>query len=63
MNGLGLGEVEIQGFGEPTDVSIRVEAQEGEEAQNAVTQKVKDALGTSVEYLSVESLGPKSPEN
>jgi preprotein translocase subunit SecF len=59
MNGLGLGEVEIQGFGEPTDVSIRIEAQEGEEAQNAVTQKVKDALGPSVEYLSVESLGPK----
>ncbi len=59
MNGLGLGEVEIQGFGEPTDVSIRIEAQEGEEAQNAVTAKVKDALGTSVEYLSIESLGPK----
>jgi preprotein translocase SecF subunit len=59
MNGLGLGEVEIQGFGEPTDVSIKIEAQEGDEAQKAVTDKVKAALGPDVEYLSVESLGPK----
>jgi len=59
MNGLGLGEVEIQGFGEPTDVSIKIEAQEGDEAQKVVTDKVKAALGTTVEYLSVESLGPK----
>jgi preprotein translocase SecF subunit len=59
MNGLGLGEVEIQGFGEPTDVSIRIEAQEGDEAQQHVTDAVKNALGPNVEYLSVESLGPK----
>lgn len=59
MNGLGLGEVEIQGFGEPTDVSIRIEAQEGDEAQMHVTDAVKNALGSDVEYLSVESLGPK----
>jgi preprotein translocase SecF subunit len=59
MNGLGVGEVEIQGFGEPTDVSIRIEAQEGDEAQKTVTDKVKAALGSNVEYLSIESLGPK----
>lgn len=59
MNGLGLGEVEIQGFGEPTDVSIRIEAQEGDEAQMTVTDAVKNALGSDVEYLSIESLGPK----
>jgi preprotein translocase subunit SecF len=59
MNALGVGEVEIQGFGEPTDVSIKIEAQEGDEAQKAVADKVKAALGTNVEYLSVESLGPK----
>jgi preprotein translocase subunit SecF len=59
MNGLGLGEIEIQGFGEPTDVSIKIEAQEGDEAQQVVTDKVKEALGPNVEYLSVESLGPK----
>lgn len=59
MNGLGLGDVEIQGFGEPTDVAIRIEAQEGDEAQKAVTDTVKNALGPDVNYLSVESLGPK----
>ena len=59
MNALGVGEVEIQGFGEPTDVSIRIEAQEGEEAQLAATDKVKQALGPNVEYLSIETLGPK----
>jgi preprotein translocase subunit SecF len=59
MDGLGLGEVEIQGFGEPTDVSIKIEAHEGDEAQLEVTNKVKAALGSSVEYLSIESLGPK----
>lgn len=59
MDGLGLGEVEIQGFGSPTDVSIKIGAQTGDEAQKAVTDKVKEALGPSVEYLSVESLGPK----
>jgi len=59
LNSLGVGEVEIQGFGEPTDVSIRIEAQEGEEAQLLATDKVKQALGPNVEYLSIETLGPK----
>jgi preprotein translocase SecF subunit len=59
MNELGVGEVEIQGFGEPTDVSIKIEAQDDDEAQKAVASKVKAALGPNVEYLSEDSLGPK----
>ena len=60
MNALNLGEVEIQEFGAPNEVLIRVEAQPGgEEAQQVVIAKVKDALGDTVEYRRVEVVGPK----
>ena len=60
INGLGLGSVELQEYGSPNDVLIRVGTQEGGEAaqQNAVN-KIKGALGTGVEYRSVEVVGPK----
>lgn len=57
---LGLGDVEIQEFGAPTDVLIRVEEQSGgETAQQVVVAKIKDALGDGVEYRRVEVVGPK----
>ncbi len=60
---LGLGDVELQEFGGPSDVLIRLEAQEGgEEAEQAAVAKVKAALGTGVEYRSVEVVGPKVSE-
>ncbi len=60
LSGLGLGDVELQEFGSPRDVLVRIEAQSGGEAaeQIAVT-KVKQALGPTIEYLSTESVGPK----
>ncbi|MEX0924180.1 MAG: protein translocase subunit SecF [Rhodovibrionaceae bacterium] len=64
LNGLGLGEVTLQEFGEPTDVLINVQRQDGEEAaQNEAIETVKAALGDRVvEYRRVEFVGPKVGE-
>jgi preprotein translocase subunit SecF len=60
LNGLGLGDVELQEFGGRRDVLVRIEAQSGgEAAEQAAIVKVKNALGPSVEYRSVETVGPK----
>jgi SecD/SecF fusion protein len=59
LGGLGLGEVQLQEFGEGhRDVSIRVALQPGgEQAQQAAVEKVKAALGDSVEYRRQEVVG------
>jgi preprotein translocase subunit SecF len=60
LSGLGLGEVQLQQFGGPTDVLIRVAQQPGgEEAQQAAIGKVREALGDEVEYRRVEVVGPR----
>ena len=60
INGLGLGSAELQEFGSPNDVLIRIGTQEGGEgAQQAAVNKIKDALGPGVDYRSVEVVGPK----
>ncbi len=57
---LGLGDAELQEFGGPSDVLIRLEAQAGgEAAQNAAVGKVRQALGADVEFRRVEVVGPK----
>ena len=44
---LGLGEVEVQGFGNESDVTLRLRLQPGGDvAQRAAVQKVQEALGT-----------------
>lgn len=63
LNGLGLGAVELQQFGGPTDVKIRLEAQEGgDKAEQDAQTKVKQALGPNVEIRSVETSGPTVSE-
>jgi preprotein translocase subunit SecF len=60
LGGLGLGEVQLQEFGAPTDVLIRVAQQPGgEEAQQAAIAKVREALGDTVDYRRVEVVGPR----
>jgi preprotein translocase subunit SecF len=60
LSGLGLGEVQLQQFGTPQDVLIRVAQQPGgDAAQQAAVQKVREALGTEVEYRRVEVVGPR----
>lgn len=60
LNTLGLGEVQVQEFGNDTDVLIRIERQPGgEKAQNEAVEKVRGTLGDSVNYRRVEFVGPK----
>ena len=60
LNGLGLGDVQLQQFGAPTDVLLRVAQQPGgEQAQQAAVAKIRSALGNSVEYRRVEVVGPR----
>jgi len=58
---LGLGDVEVQGFGAPDEVLIRIEAQSGGEAgQQVAVKAVQEALGfADYEYRRVEVVGPK----
>ena len=59
-SGLSLGDVQLQQFGGPADVLIRVAEQPGgDAAQQAAVQKVRGALGDSVEYRRVEVVGPR----
>jgi len=60
VSGLGLGEVQLQQFGTPTDVLIRVAQQPGgEAAQQAAVQKIRAAFGDEVDYRRVEVVGPR----
>jgi preprotein translocase subunit SecF len=60
LGGLGLGDVQLQEFGASTDVLIRVAQQPGgEQAQQAAIAKVREALGSDVEYRRVEVVGPR----
>ncbi len=60
LNALSLGEVQLQQFGSPDDVLIRIAEQPGGDAaqQTAVT-KVRGALGDGVNYRRVEVVGPR----
>ncbi|RTL73659.1 MAG: protein translocase subunit SecF [Bradyrhizobiaceae bacterium] len=57
---LGLGDVQLQQFGGPQNVLIRIAEQPGgDAAQQAAVQKVRGALGDEVEYRRVEVVGPR----
>src|SRR5712672_12195 len=60
LGGLGLGDVQLQEFGSPNDVLIRVAQQPGgEQAQQTAIGKVRAALGNEVDYRRVEVVGPR----
>jgi preprotein translocase subunit SecF len=60
LGSLGLGEVQLQQFGAPNDVLIRIAEQPGGElAQQQAVSKVRAALGDEVEYRRVEVVGPR----
>jgi preprotein translocase subunit SecF len=59
IGSLQLGEFQLQQFGSPDDVLIRISEQPGgDEAQQAAVQKVRGALGNDVDYRRVEVVGP-----
>jgi preprotein translocase subunit SecF len=60
LGGLGLGEVQLQQFGGPENVLIRVAQQPGgEKAQQVALEKVRQAIGDEVEFRRVEVVGPR----
>jgi preprotein translocase subunit SecF len=60
LGALGLGDVEVQEFGGPSDLMIRLEAQAGgADAEQAAQAAVKKALGSTVEVRSAETVGAK----
>jgi preprotein translocase subunit SecF len=60
LNALNFGDVQLQEFGAPTDVLIRIPQQPGgEEAQQQAVSKVRATLGDSVDYRRVEVVGPR----
>jgi preprotein translocase subunit SecF len=61
MGGLGLGDYTLQGFGGPHDVLIRIQRQsDDEKSQQEALVKIKNVLGTGVEYRQIETVGPKA---
>jgi len=59
LDTLGLGEVQVQGFGAPDEVLIRLSRQPGsDQAQEKAVAAVKQKLGTTVEYRRTEVVGP-----
>jgi len=59
IEGLKLGDFQLQQFGAPDDVLIRISEQPGgDQAQQQAVQKVRDALGDEVDYRRVEVVGP-----
>src|SRR4030081_708452 len=60
LTGLNLGDVQLQSFGGPKNVLIRVAQQPGgEAAQQVAVDKIKAALGDDIEYRRVEVVGPR----
>lgn len=63
IGALGLGDVQLQEFGTPEDVLIRIQKQVGgEDAQQRAVELVKAELGTGFEYRRTEFVGPKVSE-
>ncbi len=59
IGSLKLGDFQLQQFGAPDDVLIRISEQPGGDvAQQQAVQKVRDALGDAVDYRRVEVVGP-----
>src|SRR6202167_2525955 len=59
LDGLGIGQVSLQGFGSADDVLIRVRRQPGDDkAQEKAVESVKSALGDGIDYRRTEVVGP-----
>jgi preprotein translocase subunit SecF len=57
---LGLGDLEVQGFGTAADASIRFGMQPGGDvAQQLAVEKVKGALGEAYDFRRIEVVGPR----
>ncbi|MBL0374878.1 protein translocase subunit SecDF [Rhizobium sp. KVB221] len=56
---LNLGGLQVQGFGEPSNVLVRVQSQEaGENAEQSAVNKIRGELSEQYEFRRVEVVGP-----
>ena len=59
LKGLGLGDIQMQAFGSPSDVLIRVEQQKGgDAAQQVAASKIAEAMGSGFTMRRTEIVGP-----
>ncbi len=60
LGGLNLGDVQVQEFGSPTEVLIRIETQgDGEGAQQDVVESVRSTFADGYEFRRTEVVGPR----
>lgn len=60
LKDLNLGDVQVQEFGAPDDVLIRIERQQGgEEAQQRAVVLVREAFQEEVNFRRIEAVGPR----
>lgn len=58
LSELNIGDVQVQAFGTPREVMIRVESQDlGENAEQSVVTQVREELGADYEFRRVEVVG------
>ena len=59
LNTLNLGGVQVQGFGSPSDVLVRVQSQAaGEQAEQSALARIRGELENQYEFRRVEVVGP-----
>lgn len=59
LSSLNLGDVQVQGFGDPSSVLVRLQAQdEGENGEQSAVAKVRGALEQAYEFRRTEVVGP-----
>jgi SecD/SecF fusion protein len=58
LSELGLGSAQVQGFGDATNVMVRVQSQEEETAEQNVVNKIRGSLEKDYEFRRVEVVGP-----
>ena len=59
MNALNFGEVEVQEFGNPNTLLIRIQPPDKPVDQEVIVSAVKNALGQGIDYRRVEFVGPR----
>nr|WP_316653948.1 protein translocase subunit SecDF [uncultured Gellertiella sp.] len=59
LSGLNLGEIQAQGFGDPSSALVRVQAQDGgENAEQSAVNLIRSELQDQYEFRRVEVVGP-----
>ena len=58
ISDLGISGAQVQGFGDPSNVMVRVQSQAEETAEQNVVSKIRGALEKDYEFRRVEVVGP-----